>query len=91
MEITEQPKLKRDDIIELRITDQAEKDQCFGRLENGMGVMVSGMLAVGDLVSAKIKKVSSAISRLLWLMCLSHRPTGPNHCAAISGFAADAS
>lgn len=57
MEITEQPKLKRDDIIELRITDQAEKDQCFGRLENGMGVMVSGMLAVGDLVSAKIKKV----------------------------------
>ena len=57
MEITEQPKLKRDDIIGLRITDQAEKDQCFGRLENGMGVMVSGMLAVGDLVSAKIKKV----------------------------------
>ena len=52
MDITEQPKLKRDDIIELRITDQAEKDQCFGRLENGMGVMVSGMLAVGDLVSA---------------------------------------
>ena len=57
METTEQPKLKRDDIIELRITDQAEKDQCFGRLDNGMGVMVSGMLAVGDLVSAKIKKV----------------------------------
>ena len=57
MDITEQPKLKRDDIIELRITDQAEKDQCFGRLENGMGVMVSGMLAVGDLVSAKIKKI----------------------------------
>ena len=57
MDTTEQPKLKRDDIIELRITDQAEKDQCFGRLENGMGVMVSGMLAVGDLVSAKIKKV----------------------------------
>ena len=57
MDITEQPKLKRDDILELRITDQAEKDQCFGRLENGMGVMVSGMLAVGDLVSAKIKKI----------------------------------
>ena len=57
MDTTEQPKLKRDDIIELRITDQAEKDQCFGRLENGMGVMVSGMLAVGDLVSAKIKKI----------------------------------
>ena len=57
MDTTEQPKLKRDDIIELRITDQAEKDQCFGRLDNGMGVMVSGMLAVGDLVSAKIKKV----------------------------------
>ncbi|MCX6177949.1 MAG: 23S rRNA (uracil(1939)-C(5))-methyltransferase RlmD [Chlorobiales bacterium] len=57
METTEQPKLKRDDIIELRITDQAEKDQCFGRLDNGIGVMVGGMLAVGDLVSARIKKV----------------------------------
>ena len=57
MEIVEQPKLKRDDIIALRITDQAEKDQCFGRLDNGIGVMVGGMLAVGDLVSARIKKV----------------------------------
>jgi len=45
------------DVITLIVTDIAEKDQCFGRLDNGMAVMVSGMLAVGDRVSAKIKKV----------------------------------
>ncbi|MEI6638599.1 MAG: 23S rRNA (uracil(1939)-C(5))-methyltransferase RlmD [Chlorobium sp.] len=45
------------DVITLTVTDIAEKDQCFGRLDNGMAVMVSGMLAVGDRVSAKIKKV----------------------------------
>ncbi len=48
---------RKGDIIALRVTDLAEKDQCFGRLDNGMAVMVSGMLAVGDRVSARIKKV----------------------------------
>ncbi|TLU87383.1 MAG: 23S rRNA (uracil(1939)-C(5))-methyltransferase RlmD [Chlorobium sp.] len=47
---------KGEDII-LRVTDLAEKDQCFGRLDNGMAVMVSGMLAVGDRVRGRIKKV----------------------------------
>ncbi len=45
------------DVLTLTVADIAEKDQCFGRLDNGMAVMVSGMLAVGDRVSAKIKKV----------------------------------
>jgi 23S rRNA (uracil1939-C5)-methyltransferase len=49
--------LRRGDIIELTVTDLAEKEQCFGRLDSGMAVMVSGMLAVGDRVSARIKKV----------------------------------
>ncbi len=45
------------DTLTLTVTDLAEKDQCFGRLDNGMAVMVSGMVAVGDRVSARIKKV----------------------------------
>ncbi|ABB24968.1 23S rRNA (uracil(1939)-C(5))-methyltransferase RlmD [Pelodictyon luteolum] len=48
---------RKGDIIELTITDLAEKEQCFGRLPSGMGVMVSGMLAIGDRVSAEIRKV----------------------------------
>ena len=43
--------------VELTISDIAEKDQCFGRLENGTGVLVRGMLAVGDRVRATITKV----------------------------------
>jgi 23S rRNA (uracil1939-C5)-methyltransferase len=50
-------KLRKGDAIELEITDFAEKEQCFGRLENGMGVMVSGMLAIGDRVIARVRKV----------------------------------
>ncbi len=49
--------LRKGDSIEFMVTDLAEKEQCFGRLDNGMAVMVSGMLAIGDRVSAKIKKV----------------------------------
>jgi len=48
---------RKGDTITLTVTDLAEKDQCFGRLDNGMAVMVSGMLAVGDRISARIKKV----------------------------------
>lgn len=46
--------------IELTISDIAEKDQCFGRLENGTGVLVRGMLAVNDTVRATVTKVRSA-------------------------------
>ncbi len=43
-------------IIELEIADAGEHETCFGRLENGMGVFVSGALAVGDRVEAEIRK-----------------------------------
>ena len=48
---------RKGDIIELFIIDPAEKEQCFGRTAEGMGVMVSGMLAPGDRVSARVYKV----------------------------------
>ena len=48
---------RKGEIIELTVTDLAEKEQCFGRMPSGMGVMVSGTLAVGDRVSARIRKV----------------------------------
>jgi len=50
-------RFSKGDSITLTVTDIAEKEQCFGRLDNGMSVLVSGMLAVGDRVSATIKKV----------------------------------
>jgi 23S rRNA (uracil1939-C5)-methyltransferase len=48
---------RKGDIIELLIIDPAEKEQCFGRTPEGMGVMVTGMLAPGDTVSAQVYKV----------------------------------
>jgi len=48
---------RKGEIIELTIVDPAERDQCFGRTESGMGVMVTGTLAPGDRVSARIYKV----------------------------------
>ncbi|MCE1273182.1 MAG: RNA methyltransferase, partial [Chlorobiales bacterium] len=50
-------KYRKGDIIELVVIDPAEKDQCFGKTESGMGVLVTGMLAVGDRVSARVYKV----------------------------------
>jgi 23S rRNA (uracil1939-C5)-methyltransferase len=49
--------IRKGDIIELEITDFAEKEQCFGRMDNGMGAMVSGTLAIGDKVAARVRKV----------------------------------
>lgn len=48
---------RKGELVELTVIDPAEKDQCFGRTESGMGVMVGGMLAVGDRVLARITKV----------------------------------
>ena len=50
---------KKGDIIELSIIDHAEKDQCFGKTAEGMAVMVTGVLAPGDRVSAQVYKVKS--------------------------------
>jgi 23S rRNA (uracil1939-C5)-methyltransferase len=48
---------RKGDLIELQVIDLAEKDQCFGRMEEGIGVMVGGILAVGDRVKARVTKV----------------------------------
>ncbi len=48
---------RKGELVELTISDIAEKDQCFGTLDNGAGVFVRGMLAVGDRVSARVTKV----------------------------------
>lgn len=58
---------RKGDIIELVVIDPAEKDQCFGKTESGMGVLVTGMLAVGDRVSARVYKVRQ---RYLEAVCL---------------------
>ena len=50
---------RKGDIIELSIIDHAEKDQCFGKTAEGMAVMVTGVLAPGDRVSAQVYKVKS--------------------------------
>ena len=47
---------KKGETVELTISDIAEKDRCFGKLENGAGAFVRGMLAVGDTVTATITK-----------------------------------
>ncbi len=65
--MTVEPTYKKGDIVELTIIDPAEKDQCFGRTPEGMAVMVTGMLAVGDRVSARVVK---AKSRYLVATCL---------------------
>ncbi len=51
---------KKGETVELTISDIAEKDRCFGRLESGAGVFVSGMLAIGDRVRAAVIKVRPA-------------------------------
>lgn len=48
---------KKGETVELTISDIAEKDQCFGKLESGTGVLVRGMLAIGDRVEATITKI----------------------------------
>ena len=42
--------------IEVEITDAAEGNECFGRLDDGMSVLVYGVLAVGDRVEAEVRR-----------------------------------
>jgi 23S rRNA (uracil1939-C5)-methyltransferase len=58
----------------LTVTDLAEKEQCFGRLDSGMAVMVSGMLAIGDRVSARVKKVKQRYIEAIALEVLEASP-----------------
>lgn len=44
-------------LIEVVITDLAEKNQCFGKLDDGMSVFVTGIVAIGDIVEAEVYKI----------------------------------
>lgn len=44
-------------IVEVEIIDLGDKNQCFGRLEDGIGIFVQGPAAVGDVVKAEIFKI----------------------------------
>jgi len=44
-------------MVEVEILDLGDKNQCFGRLDDGMGIFVQGTAAVGDTVKAEIFKI----------------------------------
>ena len=48
---------KKDQIIRVKLTDLAEKNLCYGKLDNGMSVFVNGLVTIGDIVHAKIIKI----------------------------------
>lgn len=48
---------KKRKIVEVEIIDLGDKNQCFGRLDDGMGIFVQGAAAVGDVVKAEIFKI----------------------------------
>jgi len=43
--------------VEVGIIDLGDKNQCFGRLDDGMAIFVQGEAAVGDVVQAEIFKI----------------------------------
>ncbi len=48
---------KKKQMVEVEILDLGDKNQCFGRLDDGMGIFVQGTTAVGDTVMAEIFKI----------------------------------
>ena len=48
---------KKDQIIKVKLTDLAEKNFCYGKLDDGMSVFVKGLVTIGDIVDAKIIKI----------------------------------
>ena len=48
---------RKKQIVEVEIVDLGDKNQCFGRLEDGMAIFVQGPAAVGDVVQAEIFKI----------------------------------
>ena len=61
--------------IQLIITDLAEKNQCFGKLDDGMSVFVQGTIAVGDHVEAEIIKIKKQYLVARLTQILSPAPT----------------
>ncbi len=48
---------KKKQIVGVEIIDLGDKNQCFGRLDDGMGIFVQGTAAIGDVVRAEIFKI----------------------------------
>ena len=48
---------KKKQMVEVEILDLGDKNQCFGRLDDGMSIFVQGPAAVGDVVEAEIFKI----------------------------------
>lgn len=48
---------KKKQRVEVEILDLGDKNQCFGRLDGGIGIFVQGPAAVGDTVTAEIFKI----------------------------------
>jgi 23S rRNA (uracil1939-C5)-methyltransferase len=52
-----QSRFKKGETIQVEIQDAAEVEKCFGRMPDGVGVFVRGMVAVGDRVEADVYKI----------------------------------
>ena len=61
---------KKKQIVEVEILDLGNKNQCFGRLEDGISIFVQGPAAVGDVVKAEIFKIKKKflVSRFIELV-----------------------
>ncbi len=61
---------KKKQMVEVEILDLGDKNQCFGRLEDGMSIFVQGTAAVGDTVMAEIFKIKKKylVSRMCELV-----------------------
>ncbi len=43
--------------IQIKVIDLGEKNKCIGKLDNGIVVIIEGIVAIGDIVEAKIIKI----------------------------------
>ncbi len=61
---------KKKQVVEVEILDLGDKNQCFGRLEDGISIFVQGPAAVGDVVKAEIFKIKKKflVSRMCELV-----------------------
>jgi len=62
--------IKKGDTLHLTVSDLAEGDKCFARLETGMSVFIQGRLAVGDEIEATVYKtkkkyIEAKLNRIL--------------------------
>jgi len=61
---------KKKQMVEVEILDLGDKNQCYGRLDDGMSIFVQGPAAVGDVVKAEIFKIKKKflVSRMVQLV-----------------------